>query len=521
MSDPFEAAGAMRETYQQVDWAATSLGPVRSWSPALSAAVNLMVRSRIAATLLWGPEFVLLYNEAYIPILAEKHPWALGRTAREVFPEVWADIAPLLQSVITGRGTVFIEDLRLLIQRHHMLQESFFTFSYSAVAAADGTIEGVLDIVAETTAQVTTHRRLALLSRLISHVTDLDDPQDFVEHSLTVLRSSPEDLAAVDLRIPGVTAPVPAEEPDDRTVVVRLAADRPAGDGALVVRVGEHLAPDTAYREFLALVAGTLEQGWSRVRARQDERRSALLEREMSEALQRSLLTVPVQIDHLQVAVRYQPAAEQAQVGGDWYDSFLLPNRTLTVVVGDITGHDRYSAAAMAQVRNLARGVTYTSQEPPSRLLNALNAAMLGLAVDALATMILAQLDQSPADIEDGRYRLRWSNAGHPPPLLLHGDGTVEVLHTRPETLLGTRSAVTRTDHVVTLERGSTVVFYTDGLVERRHTTLDEGISELTTLLTGRHDRNAEQICDLLLEHFGYTTEDDIVLAVVHVRADP
>ncbi|MEU0546209.1 hypothetical protein [Micromonospora sp. NPDC005979] len=86
MREPFEAAGSLRETYQQVDWADTPLGPVASWSPALRAAVNLMVRSRAAATLLWGPQFVLLYNEAYVPILAEKHPNALGRPVRAVFP---------------------------------------------------------------------------------------------------------------------------------------------------------------------------------------------------------------------------------------------------------------------------------------------------------------------------------------------------------------------------------------------------------------------------------------------------
>jgi serine phosphatase RsbU (regulator of sigma subunit) len=521
VNDPFEAAGALREAYRQVDWAATPLGPVASWSPALSAAVNLMVRSRIGATLLWGPEFVLLYNEAYVPILAEKHPEALGRTAREVFPEVWAEIEPMLRSVLSGQGTVFIENLRLLMSRHQMMQESFFTFSYSAVAAADGTIEGVLDIVAETTAEVIAHRRLALLSRLISHVADLDHPRDLVERSLSVLRSVPEDLADVDIRIPGLTAPALIPAPDDRTVVIKLAADPPEDDGTLVVRLSENLVRDTAYQDFLALIAGTVEQSWGRIRARQDERHSAVLERQMSEALQRSLLTDPVQPDHLQVAVRYQPAAEQAQVGGDWYDSFLLPDRTLTVVIGDITGHDRYSAAAMAQVRNLARGVAYTMQEPPSRLLSALNAAMSGLAVNALATVVLAQFDQGPADAEHGRRRLRWSNAGHPPPLLLHTDGTVRVLQTRPEALLGLRATVTRTDHVVTLEPGSTVVFYTDGLIERRHTTLDDGIAELTALLTGQQNRTAEHICDLLLEHFGYNTDDDIVLTVVHVDAVP
>ncbi|GIF44550.1 PP2C family protein-serine/threonine phosphatase [Actinoplanes xinjiangensis] len=520
MSDPFEAAGAVRNTYRQVDWAATAVGPVASWSPALRAAVNLMVRSKIGATLLWGPEFVLLYNEAYLPILAEKHPAALGRPAREVFPEVWPDIQPLLTSVLAGEGTVAIDDFRLLMRRHRMLEESYFTFSYSAVAADDGTIEGVLDIVAETTAQVIGHRRLALLSRLTGRLADLDldSPHDFLDRALPVLRAATDDLDAVDIHLPGVT-PVAPGSGAERTLSVRLAADQPADDGRLIVRRSEHLPDDDAYREFVALLAATLERSLARIRARHSERRSASLEREMSESLQRSLLTAPVQPEHLQVAVRYRPAAEQVQVGGDWYDAFLLPDGCLTVVVGDVTGHDRHAAAAMAQIRNLARGVSYTLQKPPARVLSGLDAAMSGLAVNRYATAVLAQIEQSPEDALRGLRTLRWSNAGHPPPILLHADGTVEVLHSHPETLLGTRWKIGRSDHTATLAPGSSVVFYTDGLIERRDTGLDEGIAGLVGLLTGKQHQTAEQICDVLLGHFGITTEDDIVLAVVHAYA--
>jgi serine phosphatase RsbU (regulator of sigma subunit) len=521
VSDPFEAAGAMLAPYRDVDWAATPLGLVESWSPALRAAVNLMVRSEIGAALLWGPDFVLLYNEAYTPILAEKHPSALGRPARDVFPEVWPDIQPLLTSVFSGNGTVFIENLRLLINRHNMLQESYFTFSYSAVAADDGTLEGVLDVVAETTAQVVGHRRLALLSRLISRLADLDPdgPQDLLDRALPVLRAATDDFAEVHIALSGMPAPAALTgdgRGDGRTLSVRLAADTPAHDGSLVVRLNEHLLVDAAVQEFVALIGTALERSLSRLYARHNERRSATLEREMSEALQHSLLTEPVQFDQLQVAVRYRPAAEQAQVGGDWYDAFRLPDGSLTVVVGDVTGHDSQSAAAMAQVRNITRGVAYTLQKPPSRVLSGLDAAMSGLDIKTCATVILAQIDQIDTEAEPGSRIVRWSSAGHPPPVLLHSDGTVQVLDTRADMLLGTRWAVTRSDHTAVLRPGSSVVFYTDGLVERRRTGIDEGIAELVNLLTGQREQDAEQICDLLLAHLGYTTEDDIVLAVIH-----
>ncbi len=78
MTDPFDAAGTLREAYRRVDWAATPLGPVSSWSPALRGAVDLMLHSRSPVALMWGREFALIYNEAYVPMIGDKHPAALG-----------------------------------------------------------------------------------------------------------------------------------------------------------------------------------------------------------------------------------------------------------------------------------------------------------------------------------------------------------------------------------------------------------------------------------------------------------
>src|SRR3712207_9174557 len=93
----------------------------------------------------------------------------------------------------------------------------------------------------------------------------------------------------------------------------------------------------------------------------------------MAEALQRSLLTEPPQLEDLQIAVRYMPAAEQAQVGGDWYDAFRVADGTTMLVIGDVTGHDRDDAAAMAQVRNVRRGVAHSQPESLARVLAALD----------------------------------------------------------------------------------------------------------------------------------------------------
>ena len=117
--------------------------------------------------------------------------------------------------------------------------------------------------------------------------------------------------------------------------------------------MSEHLAHDETYFGFLRLAAAAIDQAVDRIRAREAEDAVA-------EALQRSLLTEPPAVAGMSIAVRYRPAAERARVGGDWYDAFLGPDGQLNVVVGDVTGHDQTSAAAMGQLRNVLRGVAWT-----------------------------------------------------------------------------------------------------------------------------------------------------------------
>jgi serine phosphatase RsbU (regulator of sigma subunit) len=148
-------------------------------------------------------------------------------------------------------------------------------------------------------------------------------------------------------------------------------------------------------------------------------------------------------------------------------------------------------------------------------VLTGLQEAMQGLPVEVFATMVLAQIERE----EHGTRTLRWSNAGHPPPVLVAPDGSVRLLETRPETLLGTRGRTVRTDHRVQLTPGTSVVFYTDGLIERRGTTLDDGLRELTRSLDGCAGMTAEQLCDHLLAVFADGSEDDVVLAVVRARS--
>jgi GAF domain-containing protein len=209
-----------------------------------------------------------------------------------------------------------------------------------------------------------------------------------------------------------------------------------------------------------------------------DNARLFAQQRRLAEALQRSLLTDPPQPAHLEIAVRYVPAAEEAQVGGDWYDAFVQPSGATVVTVGDVVGHDTAAAAAMGQIRALLRGIAYTTEEGPAEVLSRLDAAITGLRVATTASAVVARLEQTPEEERRGVTRLRWSNAGHPPPMVVSPTGEVTVLDSvHPDLLLGVDPATSRLESVVDVHAGSTVLLYTDGLVERRGQSLDEASS--------------------------------------------
>ncbi len=263
---------------------------------------------------------------------------------------------------------------------------------------------------------------------------------------------------------------------------------------------------------FTALCAQTFE----RIENAAEQRRAARVVRTMSETLQRSLLTQPPVHGDVRVAVRYVPAAKDAQVGGDWYDAFLTDHGALTLAIGDISGHDQMAAAAMGQVRNLLRGLAWDSLDGPARVLSRLDAALRGLQLDTLATALVARVEQDEAARAGGRYRLRWSSAGHLPPLLRSPDGSVQVLGGAADLMLGVDATAPRAEEVLDLRAGATVLLYTDGLVERRGTSLDTCIAELRDRFERVGAGTPEEVCDALLagvhddEH-----RDDLAMLVV------
>ncbi|WP_369140449.1 SpoIIE family protein phosphatase [Modestobacter versicolor] len=243
-------------------------------------------------------------------------------------------------------------------------------------------------------------------------------------------------------------------------------------------------------------------------------------QRQLAETLQRSMLTAPPAPDHCEIAVRYVPAAAGAEVGGDWYDAFVQADGATVLVIGDVVGHDSGAAAAMGQLRGLLRGIGRHTGGTPAEVLRGLDQASWGLDLDTMATALVARLEQDEPELAVAETRVRWSSAGHPPPLLVSADGRVTVLDCgAPDLLLGVEPDRLRTDRVATIERGGTLLLYTDGLVERRDRDLDAGIEELCRVLGGLAGVPLQQLCDRLLQRMYLPdTEDDVALLAVRVH---
>jgi serine phosphatase RsbU (regulator of sigma subunit) len=295
------------------------------------------------------------------------------------------------------------------------------------------------------------------------------------------------------------------------------AGDRLLGSWTVAWAGPRDLAEDEL--QVLQAYAAQCAQAVDRVARLETERRRAHATRSLAESLQRSLLTDPPQPDHLQIGVRYRPAAQEAQVGGDWYDAFLSPDGATTLVIGDVTGHDRTAAAVMGQVRNLLRGVAHALDARPATVLTALDRAMHGLGMTTLVTAVLARVEQSAGQAPTGERTLRWSNAGHPPPVLVGADGRARLLARPRNLLLGVDPDADRTEDTVPLRPGDTVVLYTDGLVERRDGTLDEGLDRLVTAATELSGSPVDTLCDDLLTRMAPDAADDVALLVL--RAGP
>lgn len=236
-----------------------------------------------------------------------------------------------------------------------------------------------------------------------------------------------------------------------------------------------------------------------------------LAERDAALTLQHSLLPVLGDVAGLDVAASYLPSGRRAEVGGDWFDAFALPDGAVSLAVGDVVGHDLRAAASMGQLRSLLRAAVWRGDEPGTALAR-LDELVRGLELADLATCVQVRWERT-----DVGARLTWATAGHPPGLVRLPDGEVVELTGGSTTPVGLAGPGRGSQASATFPRGATLVLYSDGLVERRDRTLREGIAGLRDALAATPPgASADQVRDALLAGLvGRHQEDDVCLLVV------
>ena len=330
------AGGEMGALMRTRDWSDSALGPPECWPESLQLSAGICVSSRFDLIVWWGPDLIMLYNDSYRRTLGAKHPFALGRPGREVYPEIWDVIGPMLEKVLRTGEATWSTDLMLLLERSGYPEETYHTFSYTPIRDRLGKVVGVITPVAETTEKVISERRLLTLRDLGTRSPDATNETESWEFAAQALGANPydipcavlykanDDLTKVDaVASTGISAddpfflneielhkgngaaslapalndairtghPVELREGDEfhlslpggfwgvspNELIVLPIAQTGHGTamGALVVGVNCHKKLDDDYRGFLSLVGGQIAKSIADARLLDQERRRA------------------------------------------------------------------------------------------------------------------------------------------------------------------------------------------------------------------------------------------------------
>jgi PAS domain S-box-containing protein len=191
----FQRSGQVGHDLLEVDWESTPLGPLETWPQSLQSVVRLMLTSRFSMWMAWGPELTFFCNDAYrLDTLGEKYPWALGRPSEEVWSEIWTEVYPRIQSVMTTGEATWDKSLMLFLERSGYTEETFHTFSYSPVFDDRGRINGLFCVVSEDTEDYIANRRMQTLRDLGSRRTSNLEVGETVATACLELGESAADL---------------------------------------------------------------------------------------------------------------------------------------------------------------------------------------------------------------------------------------------------------------------------------------------------------------------------------------
>ncbi|MEU9442246.1 GAF domain-containing SpoIIE family protein phosphatase [Streptomyces sp. NPDC048304] len=340
---------------------------------------------------------------------------------------------------------------------------------------------------------------------------DHDDerPHRVREHSAAAVAAArtgrPQHAAPHPGNLPGIgDLPPSALSPERPLLAIPLGAHSLLGVLTLAAP-GPRFDPDTC----VMLVELARRAGIALDNARRYERY-----RDTADTLQRAQLTDLPAVPGLLLAARYLPATQGLNIGGDWYDAFLQPDGSLLAVIGDVTGHGLHAAVVMGQLRTALRAYA-VDNSTPGQILTRLHHMLRHLQPDLYATALAARF-------RPGEPEVVWASAGHPPAVVRGADGTVRVLGDKPGVMLGIPVTYTYADHVADLQPGSSLVLYTDGLVERRAQGIDPGIERLGRALGALSAPELEQdldaAADALLKPLLHDSErdDDVCLLLCH-----
>ena len=320
--------GDLGKLMRSLDWSQTPLGAVEEWPQSLRTSASICLASRFPIVLYWGKELVVLYNDAYSQILGSKHPWALGRTCRVCWAEIWDTIGPMLDGVLRTGEATWSDDLLLMLERFGYPEECYFSFSFSPVRVESGEVGGVFTAVIETTEKVIGERRLRTLGDLATHGVAAKSEEDAWQMAAATLGENAADIpfavlcqaAGEELRLVA-TAGISSEHPfceelrragsglfqmaidaagkgrrgvltemgtlfgdlpsgpwrmsPRSAVVLPIAALGQGPSGVLVAAASPAKALDDSYNTFFELVARQIATGIADARSHEEERRRA------------------------------------------------------------------------------------------------------------------------------------------------------------------------------------------------------------------------------------------------------
>ena len=318
-----------------------------------------------------------------------------------------------------------------------------------------------------------------------------------------------EHLSAEDLRRAGIHTEGDLLERIDPTSAMVVPLHGREG----VLGVISFVTTGRSERRFGAADLALAEEIARRTAAAVENARLYARERGVAESLQRSLLpeTLP-RVPGIEAAARYSPGGPNLEVGGDWYDVVVRPGGAIAIAMGDVVGRGLPAAALMGQLRNALR-VYALDGMPPAEALGRLNRLLQANDLDHLATLVYAVFDP-------GSGTLRLGNAGHPPPLVLGPDGAASFVDQGHCLPLGAMPHADYTETVTSLAPGSTLVLYTDGLVEDRETSLTDGLAKLSAAVRGGPGE-VTALCDHILARMveDRNVDDDVALMLFRPQA--